>query len=76
MVVDQYVAFVKASGYAEGVSFVVDSAGVDHPGLGEWSKGHDKRGIPHRIVNHFVPVENFNRVGPPFLQQLYAVGRC
>ena len=63
MIVNQHIALVKAAGHAKGKCLIFDLTGVDHSGLGQWSKRKHERHTTGGIIDHFVPVEDFNWVG-------------
>jgi hypothetical protein len=63
MIVDQHITLVQAAGHAKGKYLIIDLAGVDHSGLGQWSKRHRHGHIAGKIIYHLVPIENFKRVG-------------
>ena len=56
MIVDQHIAFIQAAGHAKGKYLIIDFAGVDHSGLGQWSKCHHDGQIAYSIIYDLVPI--------------------
>jgi hypothetical protein len=62
MIVEQYVAFVEPSRNSEGIRFSIDGARVDHSRLGKGSECYRNRHTIDGIIDHFVQVQDSDRV--------------
>ena len=71
VVVNQDIALVEPPGNAECEFLAIDHAGVDHPRLGQRSECHHNGYTGDSIVDHFVPVQNPDRISPGLIADLY-----
>lgn len=61
-IVEKDIAFVKSARDTKGVNPVINLPGVNYPRLGKWSKGYHYRDSIDSVIDHFMPVENFDGV--------------
>ena len=62
MIVEQYVAFVEPTRNSEGILFPIDVSRVDYSRLGKGSECYRKWDTIDGIIDHFVQVQDSDRV--------------
>src|ERR1700730_5103319 len=63
LIVEHEVTLVEFARHAEGQSLAANRAVVDGGVLDQRTEGYRKRGARDRIVDHFMPIENLDRIG-------------
>ena len=62
MIVEQYIAFVEPTRNSEGIRFPIDIPRVDYSRLGKGSECYRKGDTIDGIIDHFVQIQNSDRV--------------